>query len=77
MSSDQLFGLLFQQLVIRGSLKQAWTNNKGGILARISERAIKLSEEIQTQVISDLKSSVCVRTTNIANALLVENGMTK
>ena len=74
MSSDQLFELIFKQLVIRGSLKQAWTNNKAGILARIAERAISLSEDVQTQVIGDLKMSVCVSNTNIATALLVENG---
>ena len=74
MSSDQLFELIFKQLVVRGSLKQAWTNNKAGILARIGERAINLSEEVQTQVIGDLKTSVCVSNTNIAAALLVENG---
>ena len=73
-SSDNLFDILLKQLGALGSLKQAWINNKGGILARIAERAVKSSEEVQAHVMTHLTSAVCLSDKNIAKALLVETG---
>ena len=73
-SSDNLFEILLKQLGALGSLKQAWINNKGGILARIAERAVKSSEEVQANVMTHLTSAVCLSDKNIAKALLVETG---
>ena len=73
-SSDNLFQILLKQLGALGSLKQAWINNKGGILARIAERAVKSSEEVQAHVMTHMTSAVCLSDQNIAKALLVETG---
>ena len=73
-SSDVLFDILLKQLGALGSLKQAWINNKGGILARIAERAVKSTEEVQGQVMNHLISAVCLSDSNVAKALLVEEG---
>ena len=69
-----LFDILLKQLGALGSLKQAWINNKGGILARIAERAVKSTEEVQGQVMNHLISAVCLSDSNVAKALLVEEG---
>ena len=74
MSSDQLFRLVLQQLTLRGSLKQAWSNNKGGILARVAERGKDCTEETQTEIIANLKSAVCMSAENLAESLLVNSG---
>ena len=74
MASDSLLNLILTQLLARDSLKQAWTNNKRGILARIVERAIKTEEETQIRVITELQGSICVGEENFAKGLLIEYG---
>ena len=71
LSTDDLFEAIIKQINALGLLKQAWVNNKGGVLARFAERAGGLSEEKQVSVIDHLKSAVCIEQPNVAQGLLL------
>lgn len=73
LSSETLFENIIKQMTALGLLKQAWINNKGGVLARFSERAIELTEDKQTTVIESLKNAVCIQNPNFAHSLLIDN----
>ena len=74
LSNEELFEAVIKQMNALGLLKQAWINNKGGVLARFAERAGNLSEEKQLLVIENLKSAVCIQSENLAESLLLDNG---
>ena len=74
LSTDELFEAIIKQMNALGLLKQAWINNKGGVLARFAERASSLSEEKQLTVVENLKAAVCIEQTNLAQGLLLESG---
>ena len=74
LSTDELFEAIIKQMNALGLLKQAWINNKGGVLARFAERASSLSEEKQLTVVENLKAAVCIEQTNLAHGLLLESG---
>jgi len=74
LSTDELFEAIIKQINALGLLKQAWVNNKGGVLARFAERAGGLSEEKQVSVIDHLKSAVCIEQPNVAHGLLLASG---
>jgi len=73
LSTDELFEAIIKQMNALGLLKQAWINNKGGVLARFAERASSLSEEKQLTVVENLKAAVCIEQTNLAQGLLLES----
>ena len=52
LSNEELFEAVIKQMNALGLLKQAWINNKGGVLARFAERAGNLSEEKQLLVVA-------------------------
>lgn len=71
-SSLALFKLIMNQLNALGSLKQAWINGKGGIIARIVSKCGSMEEEKQIEMMKTLEITVN-SSDNFVEDLLIEN----